>query len=390
MKRLTCEMCGSTDIVKQDGLFVCQSCGTKYSVEEARKMMIEGTVDVSGSTVKIDNSDELSNLYQIARRARDDENAENAAKYYDMILVKDPESWEAAFYVVYFKAARCRIMDIKSAANSVRNCEYSVLTLIRDQVPEENQLAAVKEIVFRSALIATLLATSAKSHYDGIDSEIKNQYVQEYVDNAGAARDIMYTCGSGVEEIFRNREEIAKLSADAWKTGIEIHTKLLSYLSDVSGNEKIIYSYGEKVGKYDPEYERNTFEEKRKGALKKDLSILKKDLQNLEKCKKEGNKIIVDRILSLFSVGVGFFFCILCLYECFEYGVFFELLIFGFLSILLLIVGAFGLYSTTSEFQKKNDVDIENKKRQISEKQAELDSLEQKWGVSSNAADELQ
>ena len=63
MKRLTCEMCGSTDIVKQDGLFVCQSCGTKYSVEEARKMMIEGTVDVSGSTVKIDNSDELSVIY---------------------------------------------------------------------------------------------------------------------------------------------------------------------------------------------------------------------------------------------------------------------------------------------------------------------------------------
>ena len=41
MKQLTCEMCGSTDLVKQDGIFVCQSCGCKYSVEEAKKMMIE-------------------------------------------------------------------------------------------------------------------------------------------------------------------------------------------------------------------------------------------------------------------------------------------------------------------------------------------------------------
>ena len=58
MKAIKCEMCGSNDVVKQDGLFVCQNCGTKYSVEEARKLMIEGTVDVKG-TVKVDTSDEL-------------------------------------------------------------------------------------------------------------------------------------------------------------------------------------------------------------------------------------------------------------------------------------------------------------------------------------------
>ena len=56
MKQLTCEMCGSTDLMKQDGVFVCQSCGTKYSVEEAKKMMVEGTVDVTVSTVKFDIS----------------------------------------------------------------------------------------------------------------------------------------------------------------------------------------------------------------------------------------------------------------------------------------------------------------------------------------------
>ena len=57
MKAIQCEMCGSTEMVKKDGMFVCQSCGTKYSVEEAKKLMIEGTVDVSGSTVKVDYDD---------------------------------------------------------------------------------------------------------------------------------------------------------------------------------------------------------------------------------------------------------------------------------------------------------------------------------------------
>ena len=74
MKQLTCEMCGSTDLLKQDGVFVCQTCGTKYSLEEAKKMMIEGTVDVSGSTVKVDNSASIKYFYTMAVSAYEAEN----------------------------------------------------------------------------------------------------------------------------------------------------------------------------------------------------------------------------------------------------------------------------------------------------------------------------
>ena len=54
MKQLTCEMCGSTDLMTQDGVFVCQSCGTKYSVEEAKKMMVE-----VGVAVEVKNAAQL-------------------------------------------------------------------------------------------------------------------------------------------------------------------------------------------------------------------------------------------------------------------------------------------------------------------------------------------
>ena len=60
MKALTCEMCGSTNLIKEDGVFVCQSCGTKYSVEEAKKMMIEGTVSITG-TVTVANTGSVEN-----------------------------------------------------------------------------------------------------------------------------------------------------------------------------------------------------------------------------------------------------------------------------------------------------------------------------------------
>ena len=131
MKALTCEMCGSTNLIKQDGVFVCQSCGTKYSIEEARKMMVEGTVDVKG-TVKVDVTDELKNLYEVARRAKDSNNSESAAKYYDMILVKDPKSWEANFYVPYSSAMSCKIAEISSVAERVANNQATTIGLIKE------------------------------------------------------------------------------------------------------------------------------------------------------------------------------------------------------------------------------------------------------------------
>ena len=33
MKALICEMCEGAELIKQDGNYVCQACGTKYSVE---------------------------------------------------------------------------------------------------------------------------------------------------------------------------------------------------------------------------------------------------------------------------------------------------------------------------------------------------------------------
>ena len=34
MKEFTCKKCGSNDLVKEDGLYVCQHCGTKYKPDK--------------------------------------------------------------------------------------------------------------------------------------------------------------------------------------------------------------------------------------------------------------------------------------------------------------------------------------------------------------------
>lgn len=375
MKRLTCEMCGGTDLIKQDGVFVCQNCGMKYSVEDAKKMMIEGTVDVKG-TVKVDTSGELENLYQIARRAKDDNNGENAAKYYDMILLKDPTSWEASFYVVYFKALECKIAQIRSAAISVSNCEKNVLMLIRDNVPEDEQADAVKEVMLRSLLIANMLANGAKSHYDEISPDIKNDYIQEYVNNVCAARDIMYTCGTQIDSIFQENTEIGKFAADAWKSGIEIHTRVLSYFADKSANEEIIMSYVKKIGKYDSEYTENYINSKQKKILEDELAILKEDLIKTEKDSPMSKS---DMAIRSIVMGVGASL-VLTIYMIVSFtdsildtmltGLMVALLMPGLFFIVLLITNA-----GKSSKQKENQEKIASLKSQIEAKQAEIDNL---------------
>ena len=39
MKQLICEMCGSNDLVKHDGLFRCTYCGMQYTPDEAKKLI---------------------------------------------------------------------------------------------------------------------------------------------------------------------------------------------------------------------------------------------------------------------------------------------------------------------------------------------------------------
>ncbi len=363
MKALVCEMCNSPNLVKKDGMYVCENCGTRYTVEEAKKLMIEGPVDVSGSTVKVDTSNELANLYQIARRAKDDNNSENAAKYYDMILVKDPTSWEAAFYVVYFKAMDCTIAQIYSAAVSVCNCEDSVLKLIRDYVPEANQKYAVAEVVMRSIQIANMLASGAKRHYEETDPDIRSKYTQEYIDRVWAAKDILYTCGTQIEYIFGNRKDIALYAATAWKAGIDIHNSLLPYLADRSKNSEAIISYTKKIWKYDPAYGRQCT----RRQLEADIAALKRTIASASvKPKWNGIGII------LIVMGVIMFFLGLILNSI---GDSYSIETWPYIiAAIELIVGIISGKPSTQVIEQ-NRIIVDKAKAQLAKKEAELKEL---------------
>ncbi|MDE6747239.1 MAG: TFIIB-type zinc finger domain-containing protein [Oscillospiraceae bacterium] len=77
MKAMICEMCGGRDLVKQDGLYVCQHCGCKYSTEEARKLFeVTGKVEVDG----ISTCEQLLEKGNTYLKFEDYKSAQNAFK----------------------------------------------------------------------------------------------------------------------------------------------------------------------------------------------------------------------------------------------------------------------------------------------------------------------
>ena len=247
MKAMICEMCQGNDLMKQDGLYVCQHCGTKYSVEEARKLFVEGVV-------KIDTSDELRNLYELARRAKNDGNSVNAQKYYEQVVVKDPSSWEANFYTTYYQAMNCKIGEIGIAAIRVANNQETVYRLIKDNVADaDEQRKVVDEVAAKLISISDMLFNAYKNYYDDIDAQIQANYVQEYANNCALCRDIAYQAGNTIVSLFGDK--YGDIAAACWKLGVRQHNILNGVFNDKKGNATIINSYNEKIKKYDSSYQ---------------------------------------------------------------------------------------------------------------------------------------
>lgn len=91
MKKMVCELCGSNDFTKDDdGRFVCDYCRTKYTPEQAKGMLVEGTV-------RIDRSDDQEKFVRLAVSSLEHSNASEAYDYANKALEIDTESSEAWF-----------------------------------------------------------------------------------------------------------------------------------------------------------------------------------------------------------------------------------------------------------------------------------------------------
>lgn len=195
MKELVCKMCHSNEIVPKDDLYVCESCGTKYTKDEAEKLSVE-------VIVKNDNAEKISALLKAAKRAREMSNWESAAKYYDEVLGLAPDNWEAVFYSAFCTAYNCKIANIASAARLVHNSLKPTFMLIKGNVSPAEQRSAVADVYSSANAILLMLAKAAENHYNEIDYSIRTKYLGERNDRLNAAANAVADCGIIIDRLF--------------------------------------------------------------------------------------------------------------------------------------------------------------------------------------------
>lgn len=207
MKRLQCELCMSIDIVKDGGYFVCQSCGCKYTIEEARKMMVGSTVEVAGTvdvqgTVQVDNTPYVQRYLANARRAMEKQDWEETEKYYNLVEQNDPDNIEAIFYSAYGKAMTTLVDgDIykrEAAFNVLARCISVIDDHYKTERWEEN-----KDAIER---MAQSLADMINASY--VYNVKRNGYGVEIYNDSGKTRVLFAHLLDSFRESINNIEKV--------------------------------------------------------------------------------------------------------------------------------------------------------------------------------------
>lgn len=256
MKKISCEQCGSTEFYIKDDIYICKYCQTHYLVKGTKKIRIEGHIDISGSSVEIDTSKRLINLYTIAHRAKRNKNKELASEYYQKILEIDPSSWEANFYISYYRALKCsRKSEINLVAKRIIISQETTIELIFNNVLDaDERRQAVNEVAEQWNRLAKIFFNAYHNYFQELEEEQKSKNLQNYIDTCSSARDIAYLAGDWIIIYFGDK--YGSIAADCWKAGIELHRQMNNGLIDWDSDARIIEERKKEILKFDPLYEK--------------------------------------------------------------------------------------------------------------------------------------
>ncbi len=241
MGKVVCEICGGANFIKQDGMFVCQGCGIKYTVEEVKKLMTAECVPATSGGIDKTN-EELEKWYVLARRAKDENNAEDAKKYYAMVLVEEPNSWEAIFYSAFYGALQTTNGAISYNANKFESSVKSTLKCIRENVPQDKQCEVVELISSEIIRFTKTLFDFSKNWYDSRLKIISPMLLVSFMSARGQAKEaedelfatvldiisISYSYGQWLIDMFSTEGDFAKVNAIlSWKNAKTIYVTLV-------------------------------------------------------------------------------------------------------------------------------------------------------------------
>lgn len=198
-------------------------------------------------------SEQTSKYLKNARAAREENNAEDAKKFYDMVRIDDPENGEAKFFYQYYSLYEGKNGEIPTR---FKNLIVNLKTALRC-VAESTDSDAEKLSVISAIATAFIPMTWSLNRYMNtlfVGSGQNRQLVIPAKEIAKACEDgvvALYELGDNIVKYFGGNKEMTDIAVAAWKEGVTLQQKWYAYKYEGKTAEE----YAEKIRKIEPEYE---------------------------------------------------------------------------------------------------------------------------------------
>ncbi len=196
---------------------------------------------------------EQANKYlTLARRAANENNAEDAKRYYDMLRTECPDNGEANFFYQFYSLMDCKNKEI--ASKFVRLCESvgPSITRINDSAESvEDKVASVKAIC--DAFIPKTWELNRYMNKLTVKVGNETSRVLPASDIQRVCRDgilTLYKLGDAIYKYFPLNKEAKDCAMASWKEGVSLQQTWYSLVKD----KTLPQVYTQKIQKIDPSY----------------------------------------------------------------------------------------------------------------------------------------
>ena len=235
-KVITCEYCNQDFIIydemKDFMLKNAEQAG--YEFEQGRHRAQKDAGLIPGKTqAVIDNSHKINNLYRLARRAFQEQDYKGAQKYYEQILLEQPDKWEPIFYAAYCKAYDSEIEDIERNVQLLKNKLDSTIIFLKqdNETDKEKEIAniayLINDLVFH---LDTQMVLSLEIHDDP-----NKDYYEEDRDDVDRHESLLELLDALIIRLapYTENERIVFYKYRAKEQAVSIMISLVSYRNDV-------------------------------------------------------------------------------------------------------------------------------------------------------------
>ena len=185
MKGIICEICGGTELVKTDGMFVCQQCGAKYDIDEVKKML-----SISNNTTQLEQSqpatDASQNYIELAYNAFNSSNNSEAIEFANKVLAINPKNPDAWLIKANATAWSSTTNDFKIS----ESIDYWINAITN--VEEERFLDFSDAISSEAIEVTKALYQLRAKHFGEYPSQSSHDLLESFIDDRGVLLQLMF------------------------------------------------------------------------------------------------------------------------------------------------------------------------------------------------------